>query len=114
MEDISHTNLLPYQSSWNDEFLAEEKRLQEIFGDKAVAIEHIGSTAVEGLSAKPIIDIAVLIENDEDADSFTNSLSEIGYKYDKEKSSSERHFFRKGEPTEFHLSIAYKNKGGFW
>jgi GrpB-like predicted nucleotidyltransferase (UPF0157 family)/8-oxo-dGTP pyrophosphatase MutT (NUDIX family) len=112
--DSSHTTLIPYQSFWVDKFEAEKFKLKEIFSNKAIAIEHIGSTSIPGLSAKPIIDIAVLIEKREDGDSFIKTVREFGYQYDKLNSSGERHFFRKGNPTEFHLSIAYKDKGSFW
>jgi len=109
-----HTILVPYQPSWSDKFEVEKDKLQKIFGDKVIAIEHIGSTSIPGLSSKPIIDIAVLIEKREDGDSFIKLLEEFVYSYDKLNSSGERHLFRKGNPTEFHLSIAYKDNGGFW
>jgi GrpB-like predicted nucleotidyltransferase (UPF0157 family) len=109
-----HTTLVPYQPSWKEKFETEKTKLLEFFGDKAIAIEHIGSTSIPGLSAKPIIDIAVLIEKRENGDSFIKPLEESGYSYDKLNSSGERHLFRKENPTEFHLSIAYKDKGGFW
>lgn len=114
MQDLSHTILFPYQDSWAEKFDQEKKRLLEVFGDKAVAIEHIGSTSIPGLSSKPIIDIAVLVERADEADGFIESLEGLGYQFDKPSSSTERHLFRKGDPTEFHLSIAYKDRGGFW
>lgn len=114
MNDLSHTILIPYQPDWKDKFGIENVKIKEIFGDKAMAVEHIGSTSILGLSAKPIIDIAVLIEKREDGDSFIEPVEKLGYKYDKLNSSGERHFFRKGNPTEFHLSIAYQDKGNFW
>jgi GrpB-like predicted nucleotidyltransferase (UPF0157 family) len=85
-----------------------------VFGDQALAIEHIGSTAIPGLFAKPIIDLTVLIRKRSQADLFIQPLQQLGYMYDKPHSSSERHLFRKGNPTEFHLSIAYADQGGFW
>lgn len=114
MNDISHTQLLLSHSSWKEKFQAEKDELQKIFGDTAINIEHIGSTSIDGLPSKPIIDIAVLIEKREDADKFIKLLDRLSYRYDKENSSGERHFFRKGDPTEFHLSIAYADKGSFW
>ncbi len=114
MNDLSHTILISYQSSWKGKFEVEKENLQKVFGDKAVAIEHIGSTSIIGLSSKPIIDIGVLIEKKENGDSFIELVEKIGYLYDKQNSSGERHFFRKGNPTEFHLSIAYADKGNFW
>lgn len=112
--DLSHTKLIPYQPSWKEKFETEKTKLLEIFGGKAISVEHIGSTSIPGLSAKPIIDIAVLIEKREDGDSFIESVKELGYQYDALNSSGERHLFRKGNPTKFHLSIAYKDKGSFW
>jgi len=114
MHNLSHTILISYQTTWADKFEIEKIKLQKVFGNKATAIEHIGSTSIPGLSAKPIIDIAVLIERREDGDSFIESVERLGYLYDMPKSSGERHFFRKGNPTEFHLSIAYEDSGGFW
>ncbi|NQV88364.1 MAG: GrpB family protein [Parcubacteria group bacterium] len=112
MGDISHTVLLDHQLSWKEKFETEKVKLLDIFSDKAIAVEHIGSTSVESLSSKPIIDIAVMVDNHKDADSFTRLLAKINYRFD--SLSTERHFYTKGDPIEYHLSIAYKNKGGFW
>ena len=112
MKNDSHTILMPYQSSWLDKFEKEKIVLQKVFDDKAIEIEHIGSTSIEGLPSKPIIDMAVMVNNHADADGFTEPLAKIGYKF--HSSSTERHFYRKGDPTEYHLSIAYTDRGGFW
>jgi len=114
MNESSHTDLLQYQPHWKDKFHLENKFLSKIFGDSAIAIEHIGSTSIEGLSAKSIVDIAVLVENPQIAEELIAPLLQLGYRYDKENSSSERHLFRKGNPTKFHLSIAYTDRGSFW
>jgi len=103
---------MPYQPNWGEKFEQEKDKVQEIFGDKALKIEHIGSTSIEGLTSKPIIDIAVLIKNHEEADQFTEPLSKISYKIN--MPSTERHYYTKGDPDEFHLSIAYTDRGGFW
>lgn len=111
--DTSHVTLEPYNPEWVEKYEQEASKLQEVFGEKLIRIEHIGSTSISGLSAKPIIDIAVEIENHGKADTFIDSLGKIGYAHDLSGSSSERHFFRKGAPTEYHLSICYKSRGGF-
>ena len=49
--------LLPHDPQWVQLFAAELRLLQETFDDIIIAIEHVGSTAISGLSAKPIIDI---------------------------------------------------------
>jgi GrpB-like predicted nucleotidyltransferase (UPF0157 family) len=106
------TKIMPYQYDWPKNFQTEKERLQDVFDGKALEIEHIGSTSIEGLISKPIIDIVVMIGNHQDADTFTEPLAKIGYKFD--STSTERHYYVKGNPVEYHLSIAYADRGGFW
>jgi GrpB-like predicted nucleotidyltransferase (UPF0157 family) len=106
--------LSPYQPSWKERFHSEKERLQTVFGPAALEIEHIASTAIEGLPAKPIIDIAVMVVSHEDADGFTEGLAQIGYEHVPPSGSFERHFYTKGDPIQYHLSIAYTDLGGFW
>ena len=101
-----------YDPNWIKKFDEIKLLLESLFGDKALKIEHIGSTSIPGLSAKPIIDIAVMIETSKDVDDFTELLALSGYRFD--SASTERHFYRKGEPVEYHLSISYRDRGGFW
>lgn len=112
MTNILYTKIVPYQYDWPKKFQTEKEKLLDIVGGKALEVEHIGSTSIEGLSSKPIIDIVVMIENYQDANIFTGLLSKIGYKFD--SSSTERHYYIKGNPIEYHLSIAYADRGGFW
>ena len=116
MKDDSHTTILPYQPSWKDKYEMEKANLLKIFGDKLIDIQHIGSTSVEGLKSKPIIDIGVMIKNRTDVDYFLEALNKIGYNFQAQYQSStaERHFSIKGDPIEYHLSIAYTDQGGFW
>lgn len=51
--------LEPYNPAWTAQFVAEEKRVREALGDVALAVHHIGSTSVPGLTAKPVIDAAM-------------------------------------------------------
>ena len=60
-----HVVVEPYNEAWKDDFIAIRDELAPALGDLALAIEHVGSTSVEGLSAKPIIDIDVVIESRE-------------------------------------------------
>lgn len=70
--------LQPYDASWPARFAAEQKRLLAL-PDRFVAIEHIGSTAVRGLVAKPVIDIMAGVESMEQARALTAPLCEAGY-----------------------------------
>lgn len=105
---------VPHSFEWTNMYAKETESIRTVFGSSALNIQHIGSTAVDDLLAKPIIDIAVLIRSYKDADSYLRPLQDLGYTYKPEMSSSERHFFQKGNPAQFHLSIAYKDRGGYW
>ncbi len=55
-------DLSRYQPIWQEDFNVEKGKVRAVLGDAAIEIEHIGSTSIEGLLSKPIIDIAVMIE----------------------------------------------------
>lgn len=88
--------LLEYDSEWERIFQAERARLAEVLGERAAAIEHIGSTSIPGLKAKPILDIAVGLWTMEDAAVLVRPLEELGYVYRPKSGTPERLFFAKG------------------
>jgi GrpB-like predicted nucleotidyltransferase (UPF0157 family) len=94
-----------YQESWKNKYLNEEKEIRNVLGDLVLDIQHIGSTAIVGSIAKPVIDIAVLVDDIGDANIFVEKVIALGYAYKPELSSPERIFFRKCDPVEYHLSI---------
>ncbi|MBP9701451.1 MAG: GrpB family protein [Candidatus Pacebacteria bacterium] len=110
--DISHLEVREYDPKWPEIFEQEAERIKSLLGDKIARIEHIGSTSITGLASKPIIDIAVEIPSSENIESVIEPLATLGYVSSKDV-STERHFLRKGVPTEFHLSICYGDKGSF-
>ena len=111
---IKNTLLVAHSDEWKDLYENEAQPIREIFGSYLIDIQHIGSTSIPDLLAKPIIDIAVKISAKNDSDRFIKPLEEAGYIYKPELSSSERHFFQKGNPIKFHLSISYLDQGGYW
>ena len=68
-----------YDPTWPARSASEQERLAAVLGDRAVAIEHIGSTAVPGLGAKAIIDILVTVDTVEPDDAFRPQLEAAGY-----------------------------------
>lgn len=68
-----------YDPTWPSQFEAESRRLRTLCGGKLLAIEHVGSTAVTGLSAKPIIDILATVQSIQLADEVLAFLCENGY-----------------------------------
>ena len=71
--------VLPYDASWKTAFNDIRRELEAALGDLAVGIEHVGSTSVEGLSAKPIIDIDVVIRDYSVFDAVVRKLASVGY-----------------------------------
>ncbi len=105
--------LLNYQDSWSGKFKLEARRISAVLGEVVKDIEHIGSTSIPGMMAKPIIDMAVLVDSIEDISFFVEKLAASQYQYAPDLSSSERIFLRKGDPIEYHLSITCL-KHDFW
>ena len=78
-------------------FLTERAVLSQVFRDATVRIEHVGSTSVSGLGAKPMIDIMLGVEHLAIVESRTPQLAAAGYKYvpELEAEFPERRYFRK-------------------
>lgn len=105
-----------YNPEWADMFEQEKKLLRETFGDRIIAIEHIGSTAIPAIPAKPIIDINVAITSLNDIGEFITKLQELGYEYIPERRFSDRQFFPKGpsEKRTHHLNLVEINSATGW
>lgn len=97
--------LAPHEERWHELFAEEAGRLRAAAGEHVVAVEHVGSTAVCGLDAKPIIDIAVAVREIADAGRCVAPLRRIGYEYRGEQGIPGRHYFGKGEPRTHHLHL---------
>lgn len=69
-----HIEIVGYDPAWEEKFNREARLIEEILGGELVAIHHIGSTAVKGLAAKPIIDIMPVVKDVSRADGF-NAVS---------------------------------------
>jgi GrpB-like predicted nucleotidyltransferase (UPF0157 family) len=95
-----------YSKDWVVKYNKEAELIKKLLGSEIIDIQHIGSTAIPGLSAKPIIDIAVYVSSIKNISHFTELLEKMDYNYKPDMSSVERIFLRKGDPVEYHLSIA--------
>ena len=109
--------LSAYSPMWPAVFDIERGRLLEIFGADAVLVEHVGSTAVPGLGAKPIIDILLGAPTLAVVDRHIPQLVETGYRYvqEFERAIPERRYLVKvqGHPGHFHLhAVVYDTP--FW
>ncbi len=68
-----------YDPAWPERFRHEEARIRAALGETALSVEHIGSTSVPGLPAKPIVDVLLVVEDSGDEDSYLPALEEAGY-----------------------------------
>ena len=100
----------PYDPEWPNLFLAEKARLDVVLHSYIDVIEHVGSTSVPGLAAKPVIDILVGIRSLGDTPHFVPLLQAIGYIYvpEYEVDLPERRYFKKVTATAHthHLHVA--------
>lgn len=71
--------VLPYDKAWRSDFEKIKAEIEGVAGDLIVGIEHVGSTSVEGMSAKPCIDLDIVIEDVSGMDAIVNRLETIGY-----------------------------------
>jgi GrpB-like predicted nucleotidyltransferase (UPF0157 family) len=97
--------LAPYNPAWQQVFAVERARLLEAVAAYVLDIQHVGSTAVPGLSAKPIVDIAVAVVDFDAARVCIGPLLRLGYAYKGENGTPRRHYFGLGEPRRVHLHM---------
>jgi GrpB-like predicted nucleotidyltransferase (UPF0157 family) len=90
--------LVPYNPEWKNMFEVDKQLIHHAFQGKVVQIEHIGSTSVPEMWAKPIIDIAAAVVSFSILDKETiERLAAIGYEYVPKEEFPNRRFFRRGE-----------------
>lgn len=77
-----HVIVLPYDEAWPARFEEIRTELAEVPEISALRIEHVGSTAVLGLSAKPVIDIDIVVSDDPCLDDVIAALERIGYRHE--------------------------------
>lgn len=73
--------IVPYDPAWPSTFAMLRERLAAALGDLAVGIEHVGSTAVPGLAAKPIVDVDVVIRHADALGQAVERLRGLGYEH---------------------------------
>lgn len=75
----TRVHIADYDPRWPERYAARAEDLRHVLGDRALRIEHVGSTAVPGLAAKPIVDIIVAVENPDDEPAYLHDLEGAGY-----------------------------------
>ncbi|MBS1493556.1 MAG: GrpB family protein [Bacteroidetes bacterium] len=94
--------IVPYNPEWKIKFEEEKKILSELLKEFNPEIEHIGSTAIEGLGAKPIVDIQIGMRKYEDLDAIVDKMIAAGYVYYKKYEDvlpGRRYFVKAANPN---------------
>lgn len=87
--------LVDYDPAWPTMFEEESARIREALGDVAARIEHVGSTAVPALAAKPVIDIQVSVRSMVPRERFVAPLVGVGYEFVPDPIDTEHEYFKK-------------------
>lgn len=100
--------LVPHRAEWREIFEEEAARLRSALGVSILRVEHVGSTAVEGVEAKPLIDMMAAVERLEEARSLVPVLEGMGYEHRGDGGVRGRIFLAKGPRSRrtHHLSLA--------
>ena len=86
--------VLPYDRAWKSAFEDIKAEIENALGDLIIGIEHVGSTSVEGMSAKPCIDLDVVIEDYSVFDAVVAKLATIGYIHEGDLGLKDREAFK--------------------
>lgn len=89
--------LCPYSQDWKILFEQEKTNLYNCFHEHDIEIQHVGSTSISGMYAKPIIDIAIVLKDFNDGFKMISGIESIGYHFKGSLGKSNRFFFWKGD-----------------
>lgn len=97
--------IVDYDPRWPGMFAEEKARIVDALAGLEITVEHVGSTAVPDLAAKPIIDIMVVVPDPAKGEKAIAPLTALGYKYRGELGIPGRFYFSKGSPRAHHLHL---------
>jgi GrpB-like predicted nucleotidyltransferase (UPF0157 family) len=98
-------HLVPYDPTWPLAFEAEAERIERACAGLVIRLEHVGSTSVPGLSAKPIIDILAGRPPQAKVAPYVAALKQAGYEHKGPYGIPGREYFRRGTPRSHHVHL---------
>lgn len=98
-------SLQEYDPNWPRLFLREKRRIRGALGPRAIRLEHVGSTSVPGLPAKPILDILLVVAESSDESSYVPALAAQGYLLRIREPDWHQHRLLKGPDTNVNLHV---------
>jgi GrpB-like predicted nucleotidyltransferase (UPF0157 family) len=101
---------------WHEAYEEEAEAIREVLGDRAIDIQHVGSTAIPNIKAKPIVDIMVGIQYFADGPACVGAMESIGYDYAGTDIVPDDHIFGRGikGETRTHLVHVVEYRGSHW
>ncbi|HEY0022271.1 MAG TPA: GrpB family protein [Longimicrobium sp.] len=94
---MKKVEVVPHDPRWRDSFQAEATHIAAALGAHLIAIHHIGSTAIPGIHAKPVIDLLMEVDDIEAIDQRSSAMEAIGYEVMGEFGMPGRRYFRKDD-----------------
>jgi putative glutamine amidotransferase len=104
----------PYDPDWANRFDSESTRIEAALGDQVARVDHVGSTAVAGLGAKPVVDIQVSVRSMVPRAAYVEPLAQLGYRWALDPWTDEHEFFSRDEDGRraFHVHVC--EEGSEW
>ncbi len=97
--------IVNYDPQWPELFAREADRIRAVLGDRALRIEHTGSTSVPGLAAKPVIDMLLVVTDSANEDAYVRNLQAAGYVLRIRESNWYEHRMFQGPDAEINLHV---------
>ncbi len=97
--------IVDYDPAWPIRFERERRMIVRTLGDRALAVDHIGSTSVPGLAAKPIIDICLTTADSADESAYLGSLMEAGYELRVREPEFHQHRMLRSPAHDVHVHV---------
>ena len=97
--------LLEYSSEWPALFRRDAQRIRATLGERVLGLEHVGSTSVPGLAAKPIIDMLLVVRDSADEPAYVPAMEAVGYVLHIREPDWYQHRLFKGPDTNINLHV---------
>jgi len=104
--------VVAYDPKWPEEFREVGRRLRSALGTVALRIDHVGSTAVPGLDAKPVIDVQVSVASLEPETAYHRPLESLRFRFHRDNSDRTKRFFL-GPEGERRIHVHVRRAGSF-
>ena len=97
--------IFPYDPEWPRQYAVEERKIRAALGEGVVVLEHVGSTSIPSMPAKPIIDILLAVKDSAREGTYVPALTAQGYRLHLREPAWEEHRLMKGADPDVNLHV---------